>query len=142
MRLEHIKQALDNRRDATGLKATLNPAATANALEMVEARIRHRLPDQVRLFYSNYNGLTVDDPPFEILPVENLSVDDKSRIHFATADHVHRICFDCSHGNEAGQWDIIESATGNRITFTMSSFWSNKFWKWIDRRLAFWQGEV
>ena len=142
MLLEHIQRNFDKRRDADRLQATLQPGATVAGIDTAEDRIGHKFPDQVRAFYSQHNGLTVYDPPFRILPLNDLSVDDQSRMHFATADDVNRICFDCSRLNEAKQWDIIDPETGSRITFTMSSFWTNKMWKWIDRRLAFWRGEV
>jgi hypothetical protein len=140
--LEHFKLNIDNRRDATGLRVTLRTGAAEDTLNAAEDRIGHRFPAQVRAFYSQFDGLIVDDPPFEILPVDDLSLDDQSRIHFATADRIHLICFDCSSVNEAEQWDIVDADTGNHITYTMASFWSNKMWKWIDRRLEFWRGEV
>ena len=142
MHLEHIQHNLDKRRDADGLRAALQPGASDAEIDTAEDHIGHKFPAQVRAFYSQHNGLTVDDPPFRILPLNDLSVDDQSRMHFATAGDVNRICFDCSRLNEAEQWDIIDFRTGRRITFTMSSFWTNKMWKWIDRRLAFWRGEV
>lgn len=141
MHLEHIPKNLEKRRECDGLQATLNPAATEAAISDAEGRNGLAFPDQVRAFYGAYNGLRVVDPPFEVLPVESLSRSDDALIHFATADDRNRICFDCSGLNDAGQWDIVCGATGRRITVTMASFWSNKMWKWIDRRLAFWSGE-
>jgi hypothetical protein len=99
------------------------------------------LPEQICFFYRQMNGLKVEDPSFDILPIQELEVDESKTIHFATADGDRRICFDCSRLNEAGQWDIIDATSGYRITLTMASFWSNKIWKWIDRRRAFWVGE-
>ena len=142
MHLEQVQLNFEKRRIANGLEANLQPGVTHDALDAAEDRIGLKFPDQVRAFYSEYNGLRVDDPRFEILSLNRLSVDDQSRIQFATADDADRICFDCSCFNEAGQWDIIEPETGDRITYTMASFWSNKMWKWIDRRLRFWRGEV
>ncbi len=138
MHLEQIKLNFDKRRDTKGLHAILQ----SGAIDAAEVRIGHSFPDQVRAFYSKHNGLRVDDPRFEILPIDDLSADDQSRIHFATADGIYQICFDCSHLNEAEQWDIIEPETGDRITYTMASFWTNKIWKWLDHGLVFWHGEV
>lgn len=140
--LNHIQLRFDELRDANGLQVTLGNGATADDLNTAETRIRRKFPDPVRAFYAQHNGLSVDDPPFEIRPLDNLYVDNQSRIHFATADKANRIGFECSCLNEAGQWDIINLETGDRITFTMASFWTNKIWKWIDRRLAFWDDEV
>ena len=142
MHLEQIRLNFEKRRDAGGLQTDLQPGATDDALQAAEDRIGRRLPSQVRAFYSQHNGLSVDDPRFEVLSLNDLAVDEQFRIHFATADGTDRICFDCSRFNEAGQWDIIEPETGNRITYTMASFWTNKMWKWIDRRLRFWLGEA
>ena len=142
MHLEQIQLNFDKRRDTNGLQVVLKPGATDDAINATENRIGHEFPDQVRAFYKRYNGLTVDDPEFVILSVNELIADSQSRIHFATANGNCQICFDCSHLNEAEQWDIIELETGGRITFTMASFWTNKIWKWIDQRLAFWRGEA
>lgn len=142
MHLEHIRINFLKRRDLNGLQFVLMPGATDDRLDAAEARIGHRFPEQVRAFYSTHNGLAVAHPQFAILPVEDLTVDAKQLIHFATANGDTRIAFDCSHVNIADQWDIIESETGYRITHSLASFWTNKMWKWIDRRLAFWQGEV
>ena len=109
VQLEHIQLNIEKRRDTNGFRATLRTGATLDAINVAEERLGHHLPDQVRAFYSQWNGLTIDDPPFDIMPVENLSLDDQLRIHFATADGTHRICFDCSRLNEAEQWDIIDA---------------------------------
>ena len=142
MHLEQIQINFDKRRVSDGLRVVVMPGATDQAMDAAEERIGQRLPDQVRAFYTQYNGLTVAEPQFVILPVDELSVDDQSRIHFATANGICRICFDSSRVNEANQWDIIEPETGYRITYTLASFWTNIMWKWIDRRLEFWQGDA
>ena len=142
MHLEQIRLNFEKRHGSTGLQATLQPGATEAALQATEDRLGCRLPDQVRTFYLQHNGLSVDNPRFEILSMSDLILDNRLLIHFATADGTARICFDCSRYNEAGQWDIVESETGTRITYTMGSFWTIKMWKWIDRRVRFWQGEV
>lgn len=142
VKLEQFSVNFEKRHNVAGLRATLRPAASASAFESAEARIGRSLPNQVHAFYSQCNGFVVQEPPFEVLPIENLFIDDQSHIHFATANGLHRIAFDCSHLNEATQWDIIDAATGRRITFTMASFWSNKIWKWIDRRQEFWRDTV
>lgn len=142
MLLEHLQLNIDKRVNGSGLEASLVPGVSSESIALLESRLNQKLPDPVRQFYLHYNGLVVTDPLFVILPVEELFVDERSMIHFATADGVHRICFDCSQRNEANQWNIVDSATGEQITLSMASFWSNKIWKWIDWRLAFWRGEV
>ena len=141
MHLEQIQLNFDKRFESSGLQAVLQPGATDLALDSAEGRLGYKLPGQVRAFYSQHNGLSVVDPRFEIWSLADLSVDDHRRIHFATADGAHRIYFDCSWFNDAGQWDIVEPVTSKRITYTMASFWTNKMWKWIDFRQRFWLGE-
>lgn len=142
MHLDHIRLNFEKHRQSNGLQVALQPAATDDMLEAAEIRIGRSFPNQVRAFYSQYNGFSVVDPAFEVLSLDQWTIDDQLRIHFATADVTRRICFDCSRFNEAGQWDIIDGETGNRITLTMASFWTIHMWKWIDRRIKFWLGDV
>ena len=107
-----------------------------------ERRLGIVFPAQVKQFYRHYNGLWVEDPPLEVLPVERIAFIRPQLLHFATVDRDHRLCFDVSHTNEAGQWDIVSVPERYRVTLTMASFWSNKLWAWIDRRHMIWCSET
>jgi len=114
-------------------------AAPASDDEMLSAerRLGISFPAQVELFYRSFNGLQVDDPPLEVLPVEHLNFA-SNRLHFATLDGSHPLYFDVSRTNEAEQWDIV-SADEYQVTLSMASFWSNKIWVWVEKRRAIWQ---
>jgi hypothetical protein len=115
-------------------------AAPASDDEMLcaERRLGISFPAQVGLFYRSFNGLRVDDPPLEVLPIERLNFASPNRVHFATLDGGRPLYFNVSRINEAGQWDIV-SADDYRVTLSMASFWSNKIWAWVEKRRAIWQ---
>jgi hypothetical protein len=95
-------------------------------------------PAQVKSFYQHHNGLRVDEPQIEILPIECLDFAFPNRLHFATLDSNHHLYFDVSKINDADQWDIV-TANGVLVTVTMASFWSNRMWEWIDKRRPIWE---
>jgi hypothetical protein len=143
MHLDHIAKHLEKRSQAHGLVYILGAPASEIAVADAEQRLITTFPKQVVDFYGAYNGLSVEKPQIEILPIERveyLNGNPTYLLHFASVDHVHKVCFDTSHINEAGQWDIV-TTSGYRITFTMASFWSNKLWAWIDKQRAIWEGE-
>jgi len=113
------------------------PASDEEILS-AERRLALSFPAQVRLFYRSFNGLRVDDPQLEVLPIGRLSLASPNRLHFATLDVSRSLYFDVSHVNEAEQWDIV-AADDYRMTLTMASFWSNKIWAWVEKRRAIWQ---
>jgi hypothetical protein len=126
-----------------GLVYTIGAPSSESTIADAEQRLALRFPKQVVDFYTAYNGLRVEEPQIEILTVERLEYlteNSSSLLHFATVDHLHKVYFDTSHINVAGQWDIVASS-GYRITFTMASFWSNKLWAWIDKQRTIWKDE-
>jgi hypothetical protein len=123
-----------------GLTISLNAGSSEKQILDAEIRLNIRLPEQVKLFYFHFNGLQVDNPELEILPLARLSLRFPSRLHFAVFDGKHNIYFDVSKTNEAGQWNIV-SENDYLITLTMASFWSNKIWRWLEHRKAIWTDE-
>ncbi|HEU4766157.1 MAG TPA: SMI1/KNR4 family protein [Pyrinomonadaceae bacterium] len=102
-----------------------------------ERRLNVTLPKQVKQFYESYDGLRVHDPHLEILSVAKLNLTSSDHLHFATVDFDHRLVFDVSHLNPAGQWDI-KADDGFLITRTMASLWSVKIWAWLENRKRIW----
>jgi hypothetical protein len=139
MQLDHIAIHLERRAQQRGLHYTLGVPASVALLEATEQRLVVRFPAQVKQFYQHYNGLSIDSPPLDVIALEQLTFLSMYRLHFATVDHQHHLCFDYSHLNAAGQWDIVTASDNARITFTMASFWSNKLWAWIDKGHPIWQ---
>ena len=138
MRLEQIPLLLQKLSQRHGLEYSLADAASAQDIREAEERLGVSIPWQVKLFYSSYNGLRVEDPQLEILPAGRLERADPVRLHFATLDGGRRLYFDASHVNEAGQWDVV-AEDGYRVTLTMASFWSNRIWAWVEKRRPIWR---
>lgn len=89
-----------------GLVYHLPVPASELEISKSEQRLNVSFPAQVRQFYQNYNGLRVENPQLEILSVETLNLTSGDRLHFATVDFQHRLFFDVSQLNAAGQWDV------------------------------------
>lgn len=137
MHLNHLIPQFQKRESQGTLAYRILLPATGEQIAAAEQRLSVSFPLQVKLFYQQLNGLHVDDPPLEILPLDRLEFDSKSRLHFATLDNCHSLYFATSFLNEARQWDIL-AADGYRVTLTMASFWTNKIWAWIDHRRKIW----
>lgn len=139
MKIEELGRNYFKQLKNNGLR--INPPATIGLIEETEKRLKVEFPEQVKLFYTYYNGLSTTEPPFEILPLEKLNMDSGHKIHFATFNGLHKACFDISKINEAEQWMIVNGNTGYQITFTMASFWTNKILAWIERKRPVWEDE-
>jgi hypothetical protein len=120
-----------------GLQYRLGNGASPDRIAAAEARLAVHLPGPVRQFYAAFDGLCVDEPPFEILRLADIErhVD---LLVFCWCDGGHRLAFDTSSINNAGQWFIVNADTGYRVTYTMASFWTTRMWTWIGRRVPIW----
>ncbi len=79
------------------------------------------------------------NPEFKIYSLTELCINiEDSLIAFAEINSEIKIAFDFSKLNEANQWDIVNLNNKYLITKTISSFWSNKIWKWIDQQDKIW----
>jgi cell wall assembly regulator SMI1 len=132
----HLEQ-FPSRLQKLGFVYHLPGPASELEISSSEQRLNVSFPAQVRQFYQNYNGLRVENPPLEILPMETLNLTSGDRLHFATVDSQHRVFFDVSKINVAGQWDI-RSEDDFQITMTMASLWSVKIWAWLRYRKRIW----
>lgn len=141
MRLEQLPSRFNALSQSRELKYSLAGPASAAEIARVEQKLGLSFPEQVELFYRSYNGLRVEEPHLEVLPVERLSLSMPNRLHFATLNGSEHLSFDVSRANEAEQWDIV-AADGFRVTLTMASFWSNRMWSWIEKKRAIWQAEA
>jgi hypothetical protein len=142
MHLENIAGHLEQRAATRGLHYILGLPAAPEARVEAEARLGVALPTQVAQFYQHYDGLRVENPPLELLSLAHLTFVAPHRLHFATVDGQHIVCFETSALNTAGQWNIVTQASNYRITLTMASFWSNKLWAWLDKHRPIWTPEL
>jgi len=120
-----------------GLGYQLAGPASEQEIVSAERRLNVSLPEQVKQFYKSYDGLRVHDRQLEILSVAKLNLTSPDHLHFATVDFDHRLVFDVSHLNPAGQWDI-KADDGFLITRTMASLWSVKIWAWLEYGKRIW----
>jgi hypothetical protein len=113
---------------------------TKAEIEGIEAILHVAIPEQIKLFFSTFNGLGVTSPPFEIYPIERWVIKRVNKVEFAQVDGRHALFFDTAMLNQAGQWNIV-SNTGYVVTHTMASFWSNKLWAWVRDRREIWKDD-
>ena len=142
MHTDHLIRNFEKRAVKQGMNYHLGSPASIYEIEQTQKRLKVKFPSQVKMFYQTINGLQVKDPHLEILCLNKIKVDEAGRIHFATFDQKHRICFDTTKINNAEQWDILNLDTGFTVTLTMASFWTNKIWAWIDSKRTIWKEEV
>jgi cell wall assembly regulator SMI1 len=139
VQLEGVAKHLQKRESQRGLRYVLGLPVAPEAIAEAEARLGVALPAQVARFYRHYDGLRIDDPPPDVLPLAQLALVAPRRLHFATVNGHHVLCFNTAALNAAGQWDIVTQASGYRITLTMASCWSNKLWAWLDKGRPIWR---
>jgi len=137
MELQHLIAGLEK----LDLDFEKGEPASKDDIAETELRLGKSLPEQVRQFYSNYNGIKVDSPKFEILSLGRLHID-SGKIVFAIFDDTHRVAFKANILNSAGQWDIINADNDFLVTLTMASFWTNKIFAWLRKERAVWDVET
>jgi hypothetical protein len=106
--------------------------------EKIECKLNIKFPEKVKTFYKYNNGLKTYNPDFEIIELNKLHIKNYL-IHFATFDNENFIYFDTKELNRANEWTIIEKNKNYALTLTISSFWSNKIWHWINNRTIIWK---
>ena len=141
MQLEHFALQLEKLSQQCGLNYSLGNAAPEDNISQAEEKLGVSFPSKVLLFYRSFNGLRVENPQLEVLPIEQLNFVFPNRLHFATVDGKHRLYFDTSQINVAGQWNIL-AEDGYCVTLTMPAFWSSYIWKWIRSRRVIWEEEI
>lgn len=133
MNIQDIGKRLQKLSRVTGTNFAMGIPTSRDAISHAEQRLNVLFPEQIKIFYSNINGLKVEDPKLEIFPIENVEKSSEDRLIFAILAGAHPLYFDLSRTNEANQWDIV-AEDGFVVTKTMASFWSNKIWAWVERR--------
>lgn len=106
-------------------------------IRKVEKRLDLKFPEKVFSFYLKTSGLVTLNPSFEITPIDKLTIDNET-IHFATFNNEFKVYFELKDLNSAKEWNIINKESGYEITKTISSFWSNKIWQWLEKEKKIW----
>ena len=140
MKLEEFETNLKKRADRSQVQYTLNPGASAQQILDAEKRLG-KLPKQVCLFYSHFNGLSMSQPFLRILGLECLNKDQDGKVPFCTFEDDVTLCFNTAGLNDADQWTIENYKSHYVVTLSLASFWSNKIFAWIDHRRHVWEQE-
>lgn len=134
MRLERLKKS--NVAFDYEFGENLNP----NEFEIIEKKMNLVFPEKIKTFYNFNNGLKTLNPNFEIIELSKLKKEN-SLIHFATFDNNKQICFMVEKLNHANEWTILEKENKYELTKTISSFWSNKIWHWLENKNKIWSDQ-
>ena len=138
MQLEHFALRFEKLSESLGLKYSLGEPTSESDVSQTAETLGISFPAQVSLFYRHFNGLRVENPQLEILPIEQLDFVFPNLLHFVTLDGNRKLFFDTSHINDAEQWNVV-TENGFCVTMTMASFWSNKIWAWLERKRVIWE---
>lgn len=112
-----------------------------NVILDTENRLNVSIPAKIKQFYSAFNGLSVNSPKLEVLPLSKLAVN-SGIITFAIFNGSHKLGFNIAELNHCDQWSIVNVDTNYLVTYSMSSFWANKIWAWLRSQRTIWQEEV
>ena len=115
----------------------LGPGADQAKILGAQARLGLEFPEPVIELWSALNGLEVQDPPFQILPLDAMTLD-RGYLVFCMCNRSVRLGFDTRTINEAGQWNIVNVDSGYRLTLTIGSFWSMHMWTWVVKWRPIW----
>ena len=117
----------------------LGHGVSDDLIDKAQERLGETLPDHVINFYKSCNGLSVNSK-LEIYDIGKLKKSGHI-IEFANFNEKHRVGFDISYINDAGQWSIVNVESKYLITLTMASFLTNKIWAWLLRGREIWAEE-
>ncbi len=140
MQLDTFESSLRRRANASGLKYELHTPMAHADLAVALSAIHDSVPDSLLEFYGFCNGFRVSSPHLDVFGAKVLQKDGEL-VKFAIFDQSNCVAFDTSQLNDAGEWDIINLATGFRLTHTLASFMTNKTWAWIDWRRPVWRDD-
>jgi cell wall assembly regulator SMI1 len=141
MQIELFSERLNNLTDKNSdFNYKLGDVITEVDIRKAEKRLDLKFPEKVLNFYQKTNGLITLNPSFEIIPIDKLTIDNET-IHFATFDKNIKVYFDIKTLNNANEWNILNKVSEYEITKTISSFWSNKIWQWLEKENKIWNDD-
>lgn len=139
MQIEHFIKRLEKiQQSKTGFEYRLGKPLQLSDIATIETKLGIVIPEKIKDFYMVANGLMTSNPNFEIIELDLWAVD-AGFIHFATFDTVNQVFFNVTELNSAGEWTIVSKYTDYQITLTISSFWTNKIWHWIEKNHKIWK---
>lgn len=102
-----------------------------------EKKVGFEIPSKIKGFYAVANGLITTNPDFKIIEFNSWVIED-DLIHFATFDNTIKVYFVITELNNANEWTIINKSNNYVMTLSISSFWSNKIWHWLEQKHKIW----
>lgn len=139
MQIETFTKRLDRLTNSNSeFKYYLGDILNESDFIQIEKKLGIIIHQKVKDFFKVANGLTTTSPVFEIIDLRNLKVENKL-IHFATFNGTIPVCFRIDKLNDGDDWTILVKETEFEITKTISSFWSNKIWKWLEQKNIIWE---
>ena len=142
MELKSFKNRLENvKQKNQGFTFTLNDGVNASDIDRLEQQIGRVIPESVKKFWMYSDGLETENPGLKIYSIKDFKITNNSLIHFTTFDKKSKIYFNISELNTAQEWSIVNIEEDYTMTLTMSSFWSNKIWHWLDYQAQIWKDE-
>jgi len=123
---------------APNFKFQLGKKIEKKDIKIVEKQLGVQFPEKLISFYIYLNGLKTKNPSFIIIPINKLQLENE-KIHFATFANSVQICLNTKTLNQANEWTIINKETNYELTKSISSFWSNKIWHWLEKRNVVWE---
>ena len=70
MNIEDFKNHLDHLKNNSELKYNIGDSVSITTIEKIEQKLNVIFPKQVKVFYSNYNGLLTKNPSLELYKIE------------------------------------------------------------------------
>lgn len=134
---QFIKRLDKTRQTKEGFDYKLGKVLQLDDFSLIENELKIKIPERIKDFYLVANGLKAINPDFDLIELGTWKVD-SGLIHFATFDNLIKIYFKTDQLNQAGEWTIFNKADNYEITLTISSFWSNKIWHWIEQDKRIW----
>lgn len=137
--VNNFLKALNKKQNAGSLSCVVD----VENIEFSRNRIENLdYPKSVQDLYTNISFVKIAKPrAFELLRFIEFELIDEKYLFFALINETQKICFDVSHINSAGEWDIIELENKFLITKTLASLLTNKVWAWVERSRNIWEEE-
>jgi hypothetical protein len=106
MEIKDIKKKLGTLGSDSNFMA--NPALKKSAIEAYEFNSDQKIPEKIKEFYLEMNGLKLEKPNLEIFKMEDWTIQENKLIQFAKVENQKQLSFDSSSINKSNSWNILD----------------------------------